>query len=269
LPIGYLGIADRLASQPVTEGDSMQILAEAEDLPRTANIKTQLISLWTVPIFGTVLRSHSSRFRVLPPMSPDMTAEQVAAFYAENKAMVWFTMITFNICGIMLLPLFMVIVVQMKRMATQSHVFAYCYLTAAVSGATLFALADIFFLTAAFRPGRNPELVMLLNDMAWIIFIAPVGAIVAMNLLLAAAIYFDDAPNPVFPRWVGHYSLVTAVAMAPAVGAAIFKTGPLAWDGAVSFWLRNGSFALFVLVMFLVLRSVLHRQAVEEGVAEQ
>ena len=96
--------------------------------------------------------------------------------------MIWFSMITFNICGIMLLPLFMVIVVQMKRMATQSHVFAYCYLTAAVSGATLFALADIFFLVAAFRPGRNPELVMLLNDMAWIIFIAPVGALVAMNL---------------------------------------------------------------------------------------
>ena len=44
----------------------------------------------------------------------------------------------------MLIPFFMVIVVQMKRMATQSHVFAYCYLTAAVSGATIFALADIF-----------------------------------------------------------------------------------------------------------------------------
>ena len=244
----------------------MQILAEAEDLPTTANIKTQLISLWTVPIFGTVLLIAFLAFPgFFPPMSPSMSADQVAAFYSENAPLVWFTMITFNICGIMLLPLFMVIVVQMKRMATQSHVFAYCYLTAAVSGATLFALADIFFLTAAFRSGRNPELVMLLNDMAWIIFIAPVGALVAMNLLLAAAIHFDG-PNPVFPRWIGLYSLVTALAMAPAVGAAICKTGPLAWDGAVSFWLRNGSFALFVLVMFFVLRGVLHRQAVEEGV---
>jgi hypothetical protein len=41
-------------------------------------------------------------------------------------------MITFNLVGIMLVPFFMVIVVQMKRMATQSHVFAYSYLTAAV-----------------------------------------------------------------------------------------------------------------------------------------
>jgi hypothetical protein len=254
----------------------MQILAEAEDLPKTANIKTQLISLWTVPTFGLVLLIAFLAFPgFFPPMSPNMSADQVAAFYVQNRGMVWFSMITFNLCGMMLLPLFMVIVVQMKRMATQSHVFAYCYLTAAVSGATLFALADIFFLVAAFRPGRNPELVMLLNDMAWIILIAPVGALVAMNLLLAVAIHYDTsdrgvgaAPNPVFPRWVGYYSLATGLAMAPAVGAAIFTSGPLAWDGAVSFWLRNGSFALYVLVMFFVLRSVLHRQAVDEGVTE-
>jgi hypothetical protein len=33
----------------------MPILAEAEDLPKTANIKTQLISLWTVPTLCLVL----------------------------------------------------------------------------------------------------------------------------------------------------------------------------------------------------------------------
>lgn len=247
----------------------MQILAEAEDLPKTANIKTQLLSLWAAPIFGVILLIAFVAFPgFFPPMSPDMTAEQVAAFYRDNTSMIRFSMITFNLCGIMLLPMFMVIVVAMKRMATQSHVFAYCYLTAAVSGATLFAVADIFYLAAAFRPDRNPELVQLLNDMAWLIFIAPVGALVAMNLLLAAAIYFDNGPNPVFARWVGHYSVATAVAVAPAVGAAVFRTGPLAWDGLVSFWLRNGAFALFVFVMFFVLRGVLHRQAVEEGVAQ-
>jgi hypothetical protein len=157
-------------------------------------------------------------------MSPDMTAGQVAKFYSDHTAMIRFSMITFNLCGIMLLPIFMVIAVQMKRMATQSHIFAYCYLTAAVSGATLFALADIFYLTAAFRPARSPEL-------------------------------------------VGHYAVLTALAMAPAVGAAVFSSGPLAWNGAISFWLRNAAFALFVIVMFFVLRNVLHRQAVEEGVA--
>ena len=245
----------------------MQILAEAEDLPKTANVKTQLISLWTAPVFGVILLIAFLAFPgFFPPMSPDMTPDQVAKFYADNAAMVRFSMITFNLCGIMLVPMFMVIVVQMKRMATQSHVFAYCFLTAAVSGATLFALADIFYLVAAFRPDRNPELVQLLNDMAWMIFIAPVGMVVAQLLLLALAIYFDNGPNPVFPRWVGHYAVATALAMAPAAGAAVFHTGALAWDGVVSFWLRNGAFALFVVVMFFVLRAALHRQAVQGGV---
>src|SRR6476660_1883433 len=253
----------------------MQILAEAEDLPKTANIKTQLISLWTVPVFGVVFVIAFIAFPgFLPPMSPNLTADQVAAFYQEHTAAIRFSMVTYDLLGVMLIPFFMVIVVQMKRMTTQSHVFAYCYLTAAVSGATVFALANIFYLVAAFRPERNPELTMLLNDMAWITFIAPVGMIVGQNLLLGLAVYFDTSQSrprspagPVFPRWVGHFSVATALAIAPAAMAAIVKTGPLAWDGLLSFWLRNGAYAAFLIVMFFVVRAALQRQAVEEGVA--
>ena len=47
----------------------MQILAEAEDLPKTANIKTQLISLWCVPVFGVVFLIAFLAFPgFLPPM---------------------------------------------------------------------------------------------------------------------------------------------------------------------------------------------------------
>ncbi len=54
--------------------------------------------------------------------------------------------------------------------------------------------------------------------------------------------------------------------MIPAAGAAVFQTGPLAWDGALAFWLRNGAFAVFVVVMFFVLRRAVVNQAVDEGV---
>lgn len=250
----------------------MQIHAEAEDLPKTANVKTQLVALWAAPVFLLIYVVAFFAFRgFTPPLSPELSAEQVAAFYAENTAAIRFSMVTYDLCGVMLIPFFMVIVVQMKRMATQSHVFAYCFLTAAVSGATIFALANIFFLVAAFRPERNPELILLLNDMAWIVFIAPVGMIVGQNLLLGLAVYFDTgtsdtAHEPVFPRWVGHFSIATAVAIAPAALAGAFRTGPLAWDGLISFWLRNGAYAAFVVVMFFVLRAALHRQAVAEGI---
>lgn len=245
----------------------MQILEQAQDLPKAGNIKAQWVSLWTGPAVGAVLVIAALAFPGFwPPMSPTMTAGEVAAFYADHTALIRFSQAAFNLCGIMVLPFFMVIVAQMKRMKGQSHVFAYCYLTAVVSGATIFALSNIFFLVAAFRPERNPDLIMLLNDLAWIVFIAPVGMVVSQFVLLALAVYFDDRADPVFPRWVGHYALATAVAMVPAAGAAVFRTGPLAWDGLLSFWLRNGAFAAFVLVMFFVLRAALHRQAVADGV---
>jgi len=246
----------------------MQILAEAEELPKTTNIKTQLVALWIAAASALILLIAYIAFPGFwPPMSPQLTADQVASFYRSHTAWIRFSMVTFNLCGIMLLPLFCVVVVQMKRMATQSQAFAYCYLSAVVSGATLFALADIFFATAAFRPARDPDLVMLLNDLGWMVFIGPAGMIVAQNLMLALAVYHDNGPHPVFPRWVGHLSLLTMFAIIPSACSVMITSGPLAWDGAISFWLRNGAFATFIVVMFFVVRAAIHRQAIEEGVA--
>jgi hypothetical protein len=249
----------------------LQILAEAEELPKATNIKTQLVALWIAAASALILLVAFIAFPGFwPPMSPELTADQVASFYRDHTAWIRFSMVTFNLCGIMLLPFFCVVVVQMKRMATQSQVFAYCYLSAVVSGATLFALADIFYAAAAFRPERDPDLIMLLNDLGWMVFIAPVGMIVAQNLMLALAVYHDThvrGPNPVFPRLVGHLSLLTMFAMIPSACSVVTTSGPLAWDGAISFWLRNGAFATFIVVMFFVVRAAVHRQALEQGVA--
>ena len=162
----------------------MQILEEAQDTPRAGNIKAQWVSLWTGPVVGVVLLVAALAFPGFrPPMSPTMPADQVASFYADHTSWIRFSQATFNLCGILILPFFTVIVVQMKRMKNQSHVFAYCYLTAVVSGATIFALSNIFFLVAAFRPDRSPDLIMLLNDLAWIVLIAPVGLVVSLALI--------------------------------------------------------------------------------------
>ena len=186
----------------------MQILEQAQDLPKAGNIKAQWVSLWTGPAVGVVLLAAALAFPGFwPPMSPAMNPEQVATFYADHTAWIRLSQVTFNLCGIMIVPLLMVIVVQMKRMKGQSHVFAYCFLTAVVSGATIFALSNVFFLVAAFRPERDPALVQLLNDLAWIVFIAPVGMVVSQFVLLALAVYFDDRTRSGLPP-VGRTFLV-------------------------------------------------------------
>jgi hypothetical protein len=229
------------------------------------NVRAQWISLWITPFFAAILLLAFFAFPgFFPPMSPQMTADQVAVFYAQQTALIRFSMITFNLCAIMLIPFFMTIVLQIKRMALPSQLLAYSYLCCIAGAATFFAIADIFWLIAAFRPDRNPQLILLLNDMAWLIFTAPVGMVVVANLCLALAVFLDARSQPIFPRWVAYFSIATAAAMTPAACAVIFRTGPLAWDGAVSFWLRLGAVSVNIAVMFFVLRRAIKRQAAEE-----
>ncbi|QFG21371.1 hypothetical protein [Actinomadura sp. WMMB 499] len=243
----------------------MQALTAKEESAFSA-LRAQQVILWSAPVLALVLLVLFVAFPGFrPPMSPDMSAAEVGAFYRDNTALIRFGQVGFNLFGILIVPFFVLIMVQMQRMRSESHIYAFSYLTAVVAGATLFALSNIFFAVAAFRPDRDDELLLLLNDLAWIVFIAPIGMLVAQFVLLALAVYADDRGAPVLPRWVGHYALLTALAMAPSAGAAVVRDGPLAWDGLVSFWLRNGAFALFAVVMFFVLRTALRRQAEQEA----
>ncbi len=238
-----------------------------ENTESTASrLRAQQAILWSAPVLAIVLLVLFAVFPgFFPPMSPNMSAAEVGEFYRDNTGLIQFSMVGFNLFGILIVPFFCLIMTQMQRMRSQSHIYAFSYLTSVVAGATLFALSNIFFAVAAFRPDRGDALIQVLNDLAWIIFIAPIGMLVAQFLLLAMAVFADDRRTPVLPRWVGHYAVLTALIMVPSAGAAVFRDGPLAWDGLVSFWLRNGAFALFVVVMFFVLRTALARQAEQEG----
>jgi hypothetical protein len=87
------------------------------------DVRAQRISLWITPLFGAILLLAFVSFPgFLPTMSPQMPAEEVAAFYTQNSATIRFSMITFNLCAIMLVPFFMTIVVQIKRMAQAGQI---------------------------------------------------------------------------------------------------------------------------------------------------
>jgi hypothetical protein len=55
--------------------------------------------------------------------------------------------------------------------------------------------------------------------------------------------------------------------MIPGAFALMFMKGPLAWDGFLAFWLRVGTYAFYLAVMFFVVRAAIDRQAIEEGAA--
>ncbi len=232
------------------------------------NTRGQMIMLWTAPLAGALFLLAYLLFPAFsPPMAPSMSPEEVAAFFNENLAAMRGVVVLANLLGCLLVPLFAVIVVQMLRVINSSPVFAYAYLLCVGIGITAFILADFAWGVALYRPDRDPQLISLLNDMAWFFFIAPAGVLVVQNLCLAGAIYLDARPEPVFPRWVAHFNVVTAALFVPAAFSIMHKSGPLAWNGALSFDLRLLTFTVYVAVMFWVLLKVVNRQVEGEGVA--
>jgi hypothetical protein len=122
-----------------------------------------------------------------------------------------------------------------------------------------FLTSTVFWLIAAFRPDRQPELTQLLNDLAWITFTCGVPFLIALCAFLALSIAYDDQDEPVFSRWVATFNVVIAIALVPACFAGLTLNGPFAWDGFVSFWVKNIAIALWIIVMAVVLRNAMTR----------
>jgi hypothetical protein len=227
------------------------------------NTDGERILFWLVPLLMLIWLAAFLAFPgFTQPMSPRMSAEAVAAFYRDpdNLPRIRYSMIVFNWFGVALIPFLCLIVMQIRRMKHHTPILAYAFYGCLTGGPVLFTMADTFWLVAAFRPERNAELIQMFNDIAWICFVGQVGFLIAQNVFLALAIYLDRQARPVFPRWVAHFNLLIAAALAPASFTALAFDGPLAWDGAISFWLRNAAIALWIVVMVWVMGVRLHER---------
>jgi hypothetical protein len=227
----------------------------------------ELILLWTLPALATIWVSAFFLFPgFLHPMSPTMSAEEVAGFYRDETARIRYSMILFNWFGVGLIPIVMLLVMQIRRMAHRTPILSYSLLACAGGPPSLFLIANMFWLLAAFRPERAPELTQLFNDLAWVTFTILVPYLIAQCLLLALAIYWDHQAQPVFKPWVALFNLLIAAALTPAAFTAMTFTGPVAWDGLLSFWVKNIAITVWIIVMGIVLGQTIRRQRVEDRV---
>jgi len=228
----------------------------------------ELLLLGALPVIWLIWLAGFLAFPgFVQPMSPRLSAAEVSAFYfaPENLARIRYSMIVFNWFGVALIPMLAMIAMQIHRMAHRTPILTYCFVGCIAGGPTLFCMADLFWLLAAFRPERDPQLVQMFNDMAWVTFTSQVSFLIAQNVFLALAIYLDRQVSPVFPRWVGHFNLLAAAAMVPAAFSALTLDGALAWDGPLSFWLKNTAIAAWIVVMTLALTQAVLRQRREQG----
>jgi hypothetical protein len=227
------------------------------------------VIFWTLPAVAVIWLAAFFLFPgFLPPMSPTWSPARVAAFYRDHTSGVRYSMILFNWFCVALIPILMLIVERMRGMAHRTPILRYCVIGVAGAAPIAFLTSTVFWMVAAFRPDRAPALTQLYNDLAWITFTCGIPFLVAICCFLAVAIYLDQQQRPVFARWVAHFNVVVAVALVPAGFAGLTLTGAFAWNGLLSFWVKNVAIAAWIVVMAVVLgRASRHDAAVAEVAA--
>jgi hypothetical protein len=161
----------------------------------------------------------------------------------------------------------MLIVERMRRMAHRTPILRYCMIGVAGAAPIVFLTSSVFWLLAAFRPDRAPDLTQLYNDLAWITFTCGVPFLVGQCVFLALSIALDEQAEPVFPGWVAAFNVAIAVALIPAAFAGLAHSGVLAWDGFLTFWVKNIAIAVWIVVMSVALAKALQRDVAGAGSA--
>jgi hypothetical protein len=196
---------------------------------------------------------------VLPlPLGASSSVEQVMNFYSHHtRVLVGLAISSIGVCFVF--PLIAVIGVHMVRMEGRTPVLTFLQLITGAATGVCLLLPLLLMTTIAFRPDRNPELTVTLNDIAWLLFITPIAPFMIQNVAIGVAILNDKRQT--LPRWVAYVNLWIAFSFIPDPLAFFFHSGPFAWNGIFVFWLALTTYSVFLLVMGLTLRTAISESA--------
>lgn len=173
----------------------------------------------------------------VPPPPPTWSAEEIAAHYRENAFEMRLASLVFMFVIALQWAYMGAASGAMLRMRGRHYSLIFMQIIGGLATSMTFFLWTFFWVAAAFRPERSDEEILLLNDIAWLMLILPGPPGLVQMGAFALAILFDDRENPVLPRWLAYLTIWVAILFSGGIAAALFKTGPFAWNGLFAFYL--------------------------------
>ena len=204
----------------------------------------------------------------LPPASPALSGPDLAAHFALHHNAILFGNSMAALVAVLWLPWTAQLAVVMRRIEGASPVLTIVQLAGGILTAWVLMFCPAIWATAAFRTDLEPNTIRTLNDLGFILFnityaVTSVQAIAAGIVGLA-----DKSAQPVFPRWVCYWAIFAGVSFIPLTAMPFFKTGPLAWNGAISFWTLFGTYFIWTASMGVCMMKDAGRRLREERALE-
>jgi hypothetical protein len=173
---------------------------------------------------------------MVPPPSPTNTPEEMARFFREHLFGIRVGMILALFASALLLPWGGAICAQMLRIEGARAPLTWAWVAAQGCVVIEFVYPCAFWLNAAFRPDDAVR-VQTFDDLGWLPFLGIVCTGMFQMVALAVLTLRDRRVEPVYPRWFAYFQLWCALGVGLTFGVWIFKTGPLAWNGLLGFWI--------------------------------
>jgi hypothetical protein len=217
--------------------------------------RIQLLCAWSGPATVVIVSIGFLLAGVLPiPLGPNSSTQGVVDFYShDTRVAAGLVIASLGIC--LVFPLIALIGVYMIRMEGRTPILTFLQLVTGAATGVFLVMPLLLMAVIPFRPDRTPELTVTLNDIAWLLFITPIGPFIIQNIAIGTAI-LNDTRN-LLPRWVGYLNYWVAFLFVPDVLAFFFHSGPFAWRGIFVFWLAFVAYAVFLVAMGLVLRAAI------------
>ncbi|RDA87842.1 hypothetical protein CP532_2957 [Ophiocordyceps camponoti-leonardi (nom. inval.)] len=212
--------------------------------PPTSTINTIRLQILCWPISMILLLLILPASRNLPPVSPSLTPESLAQHYRDNHHG-FRAGVVFVFLSAMVYPFYGIGVSNvLSRIPGANPVMVMAQTAAGVVIGMIFMTSGILFSVITFRPDRDPVLIQLMSDMAWLFFTMMVPVLTLQELFIASLIRSDRREKPIVPRWLAWANGILPMGWFASWGSHCVQTGPFAWNGALAFWFTSACYFL-------------------------
>lgn len=171
-----------------------------------------------------------------PPPSPTLSAEEIARQYGENFMRIRLGLVLMMTGTLFFVPFTGALCTLIAKIEGRFGVWSVCALCGGFATTIFIFYPTQWWYAAVYRPERNPDLIYLISDAAWMQFVGAVMPALPLWIALAAVSFAEAGENRIFARWYAYFCAWMTVTFLPSQLLFFVKTGPFAWDGFLALY---------------------------------
>lgn len=205
----------------------------------------------------------------IPPPAPSYNAHTIGDLYRSHQVRILLGMVISMFGAAFTGPWVVAMTMQLKRIEGGFKSMSVLQFASGAVVVLEFEMCIMIWQVAAFRTDRSGELIQLINDLAFITFIGLASTGIVQCVATAIVILRDRGTPPILPRWTAYYNIWVALCFVPGAFNCLFHSGPIAWNGAISWYLAMFAFLSWYVVNTYVILKALRVQEQEERISPE